>query len=119
MKAEIDSIEKNKTWELTILPAGTKPIGVKWVFKTKLNEKGEVEKHKARLVAKGYAQQYGVDYTEVFAPVARLDTIRLILALAAHHGWDVFQLDVKSAFLQGELKEEVFVQPTHRYEKEK
>ncbi|GJZ72806.1 retrovirus-related pol polyprotein from transposon TNT 1-94 [Tanacetum coccineum] len=117
MKAEIDSIEKNKTWELTILPAGTKPIGVKWVFKTKLNEKGEVEKHKARLVAKGYAQQYGVDYTEVFAPVARLDTIRLILALAAHHGWDVFQLDVKSAFLQGELKEEVFVQQPPGYEK--
>jgi len=75
MMAEIESIEKNKTWELTILQKGVKPIGVKWVFKTKLNENREVDKYKARLVAKGYAHQYGVDYTEVFAPVARLDTI--------------------------------------------
>lgn len=117
MMAEIESIEKNKTWELTILPKGVKPIGVKWVFKTKLNEKGEVDKYKARLVAKGYAQQYGVNYTEVFAPVARLDTIRLILALAAQNNWDVFQLDVKSAFLHGELNEEIFVQQPLGYEK--
>lgn len=92
------------------LPKGSKPIGVKWVFKTKLNENGDVEKHKARLVDKGYAQRYGVDYTEVFAPVARLDTIRVILVVAAQCGWEVFQLDVKSAFLRGELKEDVFVQ---------
>lgn len=117
MKAEIESIEKNKTWELTILPNGIKPIGVKWIYKTKLNENGQIDKYKARLVAKGYAQQYGVDYTEVFAPVARLDTIRLILALAAQHSWDVFQLDVKSAFLHGELNEEVFVKQPLGYEK--
>lgn len=91
-------------------PRGVKPIGVKWVFRTKLNENGDVEKYKARLVAKGYAQRYGVDYTKVFAPVARLDTIRVILAVAAQCGWEVFQRDVKSAFLHGELKEEVFVQ---------
>lgn len=117
MMAEIESIEKNKTWELTVLPQGVNPIGVKWVFKTKLNENGEVDKYKARLVAKGYAQQYGVDYTEVFAPVARLDTIRLILALAAQNSWSVFQLDVKSAFLHGDLSEEVFVQQPLGYEK--
>lgn len=67
MDAEIHSIEKNDTWELTDLPQGHKTIGVKWVYKTKLNEKGDVDKHKARLVAKGYKQEYGVDYTEVFA----------------------------------------------------
>ncbi|XP_058783423.1 uncharacterized protein LOC131658106 [Vicia villosa] len=77
--------------------------------KTKLNENGEVDKYKARLVAKGYAQQYGIDYDKVFAPVARWDTIRSMLALAAHHGWPVYQLDMKSAFLHGDLTEEVFV----------
>lgn len=117
MNAEIESIEKNKTWELTTLPDGVKSIGVKWVFKTKFNESGEIDKCKARLVAKGYAQQYGIDYTEVFAPIARLDTIRLILALAAQQSWNVFQLYVKSAFLHGELNEEIFVQQPQGYEK--
>ena len=68
------------------LPKGGKAIGVKWIYKTKFNEKGEVEKHKARLVAKGYTQQYGVDYTEFFAPVARMETIRLVVALATQRG---------------------------------
>ena len=77
--SEIKSIEKNKTWELTNLIKGQKTIGVKWVFKTKLNEHGEVDKYKARLVAKEYKQTYGVDYKEVFAPVAHQDTIRLII----------------------------------------
>jgi hypothetical protein len=67
-----------------------KKIGVKWVFKTKLNEKGEVDKHKARLVVKGYAQRQGIDYSEVFSPVARWDTIRMLLSLAALRGWEVF-----------------------------
>lgn len=110
MEVEIKSIEKNNTWFLTDLPKGTKQIGVKWVFKTKLNELGEVEKFKARLVAKGYVQRYGIDYAEVFAPVARMDTVRIILALAAHKEWKVYQLDVKSAFLHGELMEDVYVE---------
>lgn len=109
MNVEIKSIEKNNTWELTDLPKGQKTIGVKWVFKTKLNEKGEIDKHKARLVAKGYKQEYGVDYKEVFAPVARLDTIRLVISLAAQNSWPIFQLDVKSAFLHGKLEEQVHV----------
>ncbi|XP_028083874.1 uncharacterized protein LOC114285077 [Camellia sinensis] len=83
MDAEIEAIVKNDTWELTELPSGVKTIGVKWVFKTKLNEHREVDKYKARLVMKGYSQQYGVDYAEVFAPVARLDTIRVVISLAA------------------------------------
>ncbi|KAM2202178.1 hypothetical protein ACFX1X_001031 [Malus domestica] len=101
MDQEIQSIEKNDTWELVKLPPGGKTIGVKWVFKTKLKENGEVDKYKARLVAKGYCQQYGIDYAEVFAPVARLDTIRVVISLAAQKNWGIYQLDVKSAFLHG------------------
>jgi len=84
---EMESIEKNQTWKLTDLPRGMKPVGVKWILKTKFKENGEIDKFKARLVAKGYAQQYGLDYTEVFAPIARLDTIRIILAIEAQYGW--------------------------------
>lgn len=102
MSKEIEAIEKNQTWELTVLPKGVKPIGVKWVFKTKLNEDGNMEKLKARLVEKGYGQRHGIDYTKVFALVARLDIIRVILAMAAQFNWEIFQLDVKSAFLHGE-----------------
>ena len=109
MDAEVESIEKNCTWELTDLPHGAKCIRVKWIFKTKLNERGEVSKYKARLVAKGYAQEHEVDYTEVYAPVARMDTIRTIISTAAQKGWDIFQLDVKSAFLHGILEEDVYV----------
>jgi len=116
MMKEMESIKKNGTWELTNLPEGWKAVGTKWIFKTKLNENGEIEKHKARLVAKGYSQKYGIDYTEVFAPVARLDTIRAILATAAQKDWEVFQMDVKSAFLQGNLEEEVFVQQPTGFE---
>ncbi|GKA99022.1 retrovirus-related pol polyprotein from transposon TNT 1-94, partial [Tanacetum coccineum] len=116
MDQEIQAIERNNTWELTTLPYGGKSIRVKWVYKTKLNENGEVDKYKARLVAKGCSQEYGVDYAEVFAPVARLETIRLILALAAQKTWTVYQLDVKSAFLHGEIKEEVFVDQPPGYE---
>jgi hypothetical protein len=109
MDSEIQSICKNGTWELAELPSGHKPIGLKWVYKLKRNSEGEIVKHKARLVAKGYVQKQGVDFEEVFAPVARLDTIRLILALAANRGWQIHHLDVKSAFLNGELEEEVYV----------
>ena len=115
MDSEISSIEKNKTWELVDLPPKAKTIGVKWIFKTKLNEHGEVDKYKARLVAKGYSQQQGIDFTEVFAPVARMDTVRLILALAACRGWTIFQLDVKSAFLYGELNEDVYIDQPKGY----
>lgn len=109
MKFEIQAIERNQTWELVPLPHRAKKIGVKWVFKTKLNEEGKVDKCKARLVAKGYSQKAGVDYNEVYAPVARWDTIRILLALAVQRGWCIYQLDVKSAFLYGELNEEVYV----------
>lgn len=116
MRAEINSIEENNTWELVDQPEGVKVIGVKWIFKTKLNEKGEVDKHKARLVVKGYHQQHGVDFYEVFAPVARWDTVRAIIAFAAQRRWTIFQLDVKSAFLHGELEEDVYVEQPEGFE---
>lgn len=110
MDLEIKAIVKNKTWELVNLQVGEKKIRVKLVYKTKLNENGEIDQCKVRLVAKGYAQKRGIDYNEVFAPVARWDTIRMVLALAAPKGWTVFQLDVKSAFLHGELSEAVYIE---------
>ena len=103
-------IEKNNTWELVDRPTHKKTIGVKWVYRTKLNPDGSVNKHKARLVVKGYAQMFDVDFSETFTPIARLDTIRMLLALAAEKGWKIYQLDVKSAFLNGYLEEEIFVE---------
>jgi hypothetical protein len=117
MDLEIEAIEKNNTWELTSLPSDAKKIGVMWIYKTKLNEKGKIENYKAILVAKGYSQQYGIDYNEVFAPIARWDTIRTILSLAACNIWSVYQLDVKSAFLHGELAENVYVDQPMGYQK--
>jgi hypothetical protein len=106
---EITSIEANGTWELVDPPPGQRPIGFKWVYKLKKDATGIIVRHKACLVAKGYAQRFGIDYDEVFTPVARLETIRLLLALAASEGWHVHHMDVKSAFLNGELREEVYV----------
>ena len=121
MNEEIGAIKKNDTWELTDLPEGQKAIGVKWVYKTKTktktNQDGEVEKYKARLVAKGYKQRYGIDYDEVFAPVARVDTIRLLTTIAAQNQWKIFQMDVKSAFLNGYLEEEVYIEQPPGYVK--
>jgi hypothetical protein len=109
MEAEIQMIEKNNTWDLVDRPSDKPIIGVKWVYKTKLNLDGSVQKNKARLVAKGYSQKPGIDFNETFAPVARLDTVRTLVALAAQKSWKLFQLDVKSAFLNGVLNEEVYV----------
>ena len=91
------------------LPPGQRAIGLKWVYKVKRDKHGNIIRHMARLVAKGYVQRAGVDFDEVFAPVARLDSVRALLAVAAHEGWEVHHLDVKSAFLNGDLAEEVYV----------
>ena len=101
MKDELSMIEKNATWKLVDRLTNKPVIGVKWVFKTKLNLDGTVQKNKARLVAKWYAQKPGIDYNETFAPVARLDTIRTLITLAAQKSWE---LDVKFAFLNGILE---------------
>ncbi|KAF0894043.1 hypothetical protein E2562_033922 [Oryza meyeriana var. granulata] len=110
MMEEMDSINDNRTWDLVDPPPSQRPIGLKWVYKVKRDERGAIVKHKARLVAKGYVQKAGIDFEEVFAPVARMESVRLLLAVAAHAGWGVHHMDVKSAFLNGELTEEVYVQ---------
>ncbi|GKA84219.1 zinc finger, CCHC-type containing protein [Tanacetum coccineum] len=99
MDSEMALIEKNNTWKLVDPPKNRKPIGLKWVYKVKRDPTGKIVKYKARIVAKGYVQRHGIDYEEVFAPVARIETVRLILALARSYGWWVHHLDVKSAFL--------------------
>ncbi|WVZ88092.1 hypothetical protein U9M48_034645 [Paspalum notatum var. saurae] len=109
MEEEMEAIKANGIWEAVELLAGHRPIGLKWVFKLKKDAHGVVVRHKARLVAKGYVQRAGIDFEEVFAPVARLDSVRALAAVAAHEGWKLHHLDVKSAFLNGDLKEEVYV----------
>jgi hypothetical protein len=118
MLDELKAIEDNATWTLTDLPAGHRPIGLKWVFKTKRDEASIVVKHKARLVAKGYVQRKGVDFDEVYAPVARLDSVRVLVAIAAQQKWQVHHLDVKSAFLNGDLQEEVYVTQPPGFERD-
>jgi hypothetical protein len=109
MNQEIDSIEKNKTWDLIDMAKHKTSIGVKWVYKTKLNYKREIEKHKERLVIKGFSQQPCIDYGETFALVARLDTVRTLLAIPTQQKWKVYQMNLKSAFLNGLLEEEIYV----------
>jgi hypothetical protein len=108
MKAEMDAVEKNRTWELADLPRGHRAITLKWVFKLKRDEVGAIIKHKARLVARGFLQRKGIDFDDAFAPVAWMESVRLLLALAAQAGWCVHHMDVKSAFLNRDLKEEVY-----------
>ncbi|GAU51495.1 hypothetical protein TSUD_413780, partial [Trifolium subterraneum] len=109
MKEELDSIESNQTWELVDLPHNKRAIDVKWVYKLKMNSKGEITRHKARLVARGFLQREGIDYGEVFALVTRMETIRLVTAITNINDWPMYQMDVKSAFLNGPIEEEVFV----------
>jgi len=91
------------------LPQDKKCIDVKWVFKTNLKPYGHVTKYKVRLVTRGFQEKYGEDYYEVYAPIVRMETIKLIFAIAIKHNRSMYQLDVKSAFLNGELKEEIYV----------
>ncbi|GKF25906.1 putative ribonuclease H-like domain-containing protein, partial [Tanacetum coccineum] len=98
-----------QVWVLVDLPNGAKVIGTKWVYRNKKDERGVVVRNKARLVAQGHRQEEGIDYDEVFAPVARIEAIRLFLAFASFMGFIVYQMDVKSAFLYGTIDEEVYV----------
>ncbi|GJT60148.1 putative ribonuclease H-like domain-containing protein [Tanacetum coccineum] len=105
----LSQVEPKKVWTLVDLPNGKRPIGTKWVFRNKKDERGIVIKNKARLVAQGYTQEEGIDYDEVFAPVARIKAIRLFLAYASFKDFVVYQMDVKSAFIYGKIEEEVYV----------
>ena len=106
---ELNSLAKNDTWSLVPLPEGRKPISNKWIFKVKYNKNGEVEKFKGRLVAKGYSQVGGLDYDETFAPVVKIQSLRAILAISNEKGYILHQMDVKTAFLYGELEEEIYM----------
>jgi hypothetical protein len=109
MHEELENFERNQVWELVDHPPGCKPIGTKWVWKNKEGDKGEVVRNKSRLVAQGFSQKEGIDYEETFAPVARLEAIRIFLAFSVAKGFKLHQMDVKSAFLNGVLEEEVYV----------
>ncbi|CAM8965553.1 unnamed protein product [Rhodiola kirilowii] len=105
MQEELHQFERNKVWQLVPRPKNQTVIGTKWVFKNKLDDKGQVVRNKARFLVKGYNQQEGIDYDETFAPVARLEAIRLLIAYSAYHGFKLQQMDVKTTFLNGVLKE--------------
>ncbi|GJU14257.1 retrovirus-related pol polyprotein from transposon TNT 1-94 [Tanacetum coccineum] len=109
IKSEIDSILQNHTWELVDLPPGCKPLGYKWIFKKKMKADGTIDKYKARLVIKGYRQREGLDYFDTYYPVTRITSIRMILAIAALRNLEIHQMDVKTAFLNGDLEEEIYM----------
>jgi hypothetical protein len=118
MHDELENFERNQVWELVDPPPGCKPIGTKWVWKNKEGEKGEVVRNKSRLVAQGFSQKEGIDYDETFAPVARLEAIRILLDFSVAKGFKLHQMDVKSAFLNGVLEKEVYVRQPPRFESE-
>lgn len=115
MGSEVDALEENNTWTIEDLPPGKKAIGSKWVYKIKYNSDGSIERYKARLVALGNRQIEGVDYGETFSPVARMQTVRMFLEVAAGNNWPVHQMDVHNAFLHGDLTEEVYMKPPPGY----
>jgi vacuolar-type H+-ATPase catalytic subunit A/Vma1 len=110
MDEELDQIEKNDTWELVPRPKDKNVIVTKWVYKNKLKEDGQVTRNKARLVCKGYAQVEGIDFEDTFSQVAKMEEIRFILSYVCSKNIKVYQMDVKSYFLNGELEEEVYIE---------
>lgn len=117
MDEEMLALRGNGTWDLVPLPPGHKRVGCRWVFTVKHNPDGSVERLKARLVAKGFTQQYGIDYEETFSPVAKLNTVRVLLSLAVNRQWALHQLDIKNAFLNGDLSETVYMQQPPGFER--
>ena len=116
IQAELDQLHKMGTWELVDPPHGRIPVGNKWVLTKKYDKQGNLQKFKARLVAKGYTQMPGMDYTDTYAPVVRLETIRTLLALAISENWEIQQMDVKGAYLNGRIKEEIYMKQPDGYD---
>lgn len=116
MEEEIESHTSKNTWQLAELPPGKNVIKAKWVFKRKQDENGKIVRFKARLVAKGCAQKYGVDYNDTFSPVVRYTTIRFLMALAVQMNLKIYQMDAITAFLQGELEEEIYMKQPEGFE---
>ena len=106
----MNALKKNKTWEITSFPARKQSVGCKWIFTVKHKADGSIDHYKARLVAEGFTQIYGIDYQETFAPVAKFNTVRVLLSLATYSDWPLHQLDVKNGFLNGDLEEKVFME---------
>ena len=109
MKSEMDSMYAKQIYTLVDVPEGVTPIGCKWIFKKKIGAKGQVETYKTKLVAKGFRQKQDIDYEETFLLVAMLKSIQIMLAIAAYHDYDIWQIDVKTAFLNENLEEEVYI----------
>jgi len=105
----MEALQKNNTWKLIPQPEGKKIIGCKWVFSIKYKADGSIDRYKTRLVAKGFTQTYDIDYVETFFPIAKLNTIRVLLSLVANLDWPLLQLDVKNVFLHGDLEEKVYM----------
>lgn len=115
MQEELDALTKNNTWELVPKPENQPIVGCRWVYTVKLRPDGSLDRCKARLVAQGYKQKYGIDYGETFAPVAKMTTVRTLIAVSAVRNWDIYQMDVKNAFLNGDLSETVYMRPPPGY----
>ena len=116
MHEELHQFQCNKVWHLVPRPLNSLVIGTKWVYRNKINEEDQIVRNKARLVAKGYNQEFGIDFEESFAPVTRLEVIRILLAYASSKGFQLQQMDVKSAFLNGYIKEDVYVEQPPNFE---
>ena len=110
VNSEIESILQNHAWELVDLPKGSKPLGYKWIFKKKLKADGSIDKYKARLVIKGFRQKQDLDYFDTYSQVTRITSIRMLIAIASILNLEIHQMDVKTAFLNGELEEEIYMQ---------
>ena len=111
MAEELSALNKKGTWDIVPLPLGNHAIGCRWVYKIKTKSDGSIEWYKAHLVAKGFAQEYGMDYEETFAPVSKHTTIRALIVVASARQWSISHMDVKNAFLNGNLQEEVYMVP--------